>query len=227
MKAMDDEKSVLRWGGLAGMLGGIAFIFVMVTLIVLVQPPTDPEEVVMRFPDARASIVVGQGLYLVAVIMWVTLFLALYRALRETSLAPALFGSGLALVGLVLLAAGALPNVAFVSISDLYHAPGATPEEQATLVLMWQAIQGVFNETDTVGILLMNIGFIVLGVAMLRAPAFGKGFGGVSVVFGVVGVVGISLFAVDSLPFAAFGILAYIIYPVLFGWKVYRLSRAP
>ncbi|MBW2364647.1 MAG: hypothetical protein JRF25_06135, partial [Deltaproteobacteria bacterium] len=119
MKAMDDEKSVLRWGGLAGMLGGIAFIFVMVTLIVLVQPPTDPEEVVMRFPDARASIVVGQGLYLVAVIMWVTLFLALYRALRETSLAPALFGSGLALVGLVLLAAGALPNVAFVSISDL------------------------------------------------------------------------------------------------------------
>ena len=25
MKAMDDEKSILRWGGLAGMLGGIVF----------------------------------------------------------------------------------------------------------------------------------------------------------------------------------------------------------
>jgi hypothetical protein len=224
---MDDEKSVLRWGGLAGMLGGIAFILVMVTLIVLVQPPTDPEEVVMRFPDSRAAIAVGQGLYLVAVIMWVTLFLALYRALRETSLAPALFGSVLALVGLVLLAAGGLTNVAFVSISDLYHAPGATPEEQATLVFMWQAIQGVFNETDTVGILLMNIGFIILGVAMLRAPAFGRGFGWVSVVLGVVGIVGILLFPIDSLLYAPFGILAYIIYPVLFGRKVYSLSRAP
>ena len=26
MKAMDEEKSVLRWGGLAGILGGIIFI---------------------------------------------------------------------------------------------------------------------------------------------------------------------------------------------------------
>ncbi len=227
MKVMDDEKRVLRWGGLAGMLGGIAFILVMVTLLVLVQPPTDPEEVVMRFADTRAAIALGQGLYLVAVIMWVTLFLALYRALRETSLAPALFGSVLALVGLVLLAAGGLTNVAFVSISDLYHAPGATPEEQATLVLMWQAIQGVFNETDTVGILLMNIGFIVLGVAMLETPAFGRGVGWVSVVLGVVGIVGILLFPIDSLSYAPFGILAYIIYPVLFGRKVYSLSRAP
>ena len=28
---MDDEKSVLRWGGLAGMLGGIVTILMMVT----------------------------------------------------------------------------------------------------------------------------------------------------------------------------------------------------
>ena len=44
-------------------------------------------------------------------------------------------------------------------------------------------------------------------------------------VLGAVGVLGTSLFAVDSLPFAAFAILAFIIFPVLFGWKVYSLSR--
>ncbi len=226
-KHMGEEKSVLRWGGLAGMLAGILFTLTIVILVGFAPPtPADPAGPVMRFPDVRTAITIGQSLYLVAVILWVTLFLALYRALRGTSLAPALFGTGLGLLGLVVYAAGSLPVVAFARLSDLYHAPGATPVDKATLVLLWQATQGIFNETDTVGFILMNTGFIVLGVAMLGVPAFGKVFGWVSVVLGVAGVVGISLFAVDSISFAPFGILAFIIFPLLFGWKVYRLSRA-
>lgn len=209
------------------MLAGILFTLTIVILVGFAPPtPADPAGPVMRFPDVRTAITIGQSLYLVAVILWVTLFLALYRALRGTSLAPALFGTGLGLLGLVVYAAGSLPVVAFARLSDLYHAPGATPVDKATLVLLWQATQGIFNETDTVGFILMNTGFIVLGVAMLGVPAFGKVFGWVSVVLGVAGVVGISLFAVDSISFAPFGILAFIIFPLLFGWKVYRLSRA-
>jgi hypothetical protein len=223
---MGDEKSVLRWGGLAGMLVPIFFILTAVILLALVpQEPADPEGLVMRFPEDRAAIAVGEGLYLVAVILLVTLFLALYRALRGTSVAPALFGSGLGLVGLVVLAVGALPNIAFNPISDLYHAPGATPEEQATLVLMWQSIQGIFNETDTVGFILMAIGFIVLGVAMLGSPAFGKRFGGVSVVLGVAMAVGMSILGVDSDSVIPFVLIAFIVFPLLFGWKLYSLSK--
>src|SRR5881296_20116 len=118
------------------------------------------------------------------------------------------------------------PPVAFSRISDLYHAPGATPVDQATLVLLWQATQGIFNETDTMGFVFMNLGIIVLGLAMLKAPSFGKIFGGVSVVLGVSGLLGISLFAVDSVSFAPFAILAFMFFPLLFGWKVYRLSKA-
>ncbi len=125
---MEEEKSVLRWGGLAGILGVIFFILTIVTLIGFVPPePADPEGLVMRFPDVRAAVTIGNSLYLVFLILFVTLFLALYRALRGTSHALALFGSGLGFVGLVVLAAGALPHVAFAPISDLYHAPGATP----------------------------------------------------------------------------------------------------
>jgi hypothetical protein len=91
---------------------------------------------------------------------------------------------------------------------------------------LWQATQGIFNETDTVGFAVFSIGLILLGVAMLRTPAFGKVFGTVSVVIGVAGVLGISFFAVDSSAFAIFGILAFILYPLLFGWKLYSLSRA-
>jgi hypothetical protein len=224
---MGEEKSVLRWGGLAGILSGIVFIFTIVILVGFAPPaPANPEGLVMNFPNVRAATTVGESLYMVAVVLWLALFLALYRALRGTSLASALFGSGVGLLGTVVLAAGALPFVAFAWISDLYHAPGATAQAQATLVLLWQATQSIFNELDTVGFLLMDFGFIILGAAMLKATAFGKGFGGLSVVLGAAGVIGISLFAVDSVSFAPFSLLVFIIFPLIFGWKVYSLSKA-
>jgi hypothetical protein len=126
------------------------------------------------------------------------------------------------------LAAGALPHVASTPISDLFHAPGGSPQEQATLVLMWQATEGIFDALFGVGLLLVPIGFIALGVAMLGAPAFGKGFGRVSVVVGAVGVVAASVLLVDPLSPSAFvGVLSLIVFHLILGWRLYSLSRAP
>jgi hypothetical protein len=229
MKAMDEEKGVLRWGGLAGILGGIIFVLVFVVVIAFVgADPANPEGAILRFPDIRAARTLEDGLYLVVLILWVAHFLALYRALRGTSLATALFGSVLGIVGLGVLAAGALPHVASAPISALYHAPGATPEEQATLVLLWQANQGIFDALFGAGLLLVPIGLIALGVAMLGTPAFGRGFGWLSVVLGVVGVVAASVLLVDPLSPSAFaGVLSLIVFHVVLGWKVYGLWRAP
>jgi uncharacterized protein DUF4386 len=224
----EEEKSVLRWGGLAGILGGIIFILVFVVVIAFVgADPAQPEGEVMRFPDIRAARTIEDSLYLVVLILWVAHFLALYRALRGTSLAPALFGSVIGIVGLGVLAAGALPHVASVPISDLYHAPGATTEDRAALVLMWPATEGIFDALFGVGLVLVPIGFVALGVAMLRAPDFGTGFGAVSVVLGVVGVVAASVLVVDPLSPSAFvGVLVLIVFHIVVGWKLYSLSRA-
>jgi hypothetical protein len=229
LQKMEQEKSVLRWGGLAGILGGSIFILVFVVVAVFVGPdPTELKGWVMRFPEIRAARTVENSLYLVALILWVAHFLALYRALRVTSLAPALFGSVLGILGLGVLAAGALPHVATIPISDLYHAPGATPADQATLVLLWQGTQGIFDALLVVGLVLLPIGLIALGVAMLRAPAFGKGFGGVSVALGVFGVIAASVLLVDpSSPIAAVGMFALIVFNLALGWKAYSLSRVP
>jgi hypothetical protein len=229
MQVIDEDKSVLRWGGLAGILGGIVFILVFVIVIAFVgADPAQPEGEVMRFPDIRAVRTLEDSLYLVVLILWVAHFLALYRTLRGSSLAPALFGSVIGIVGLGVLAAGALPHVATAPISDLYHAPGATPEDRATLVLMWQATQGIFDALFGVGLLLVPIGFVALGVAMFGVPAFGKGFGGVSVVLGVVGVVAASVLLVDPHSPSAFaGVLVLIAFHLVLGWKIYSLSRAP
>ena len=229
MKAMDEDKSGLRWGGLAGILGGIIFILVFVIVIAFVgADPAQPEGKVMRFPEIRAARTLENSLYLVVLILWIAHFLALYRALRGTSLAPALFGSVVGIVGLGVLAAGALPHVATAPISDLYHAREATPEDQATLVLMWQATEGIFDALFGVGLLLVPVGLVALGVAMLGTPAFGKGFGRVSVVLGVIGVVAASVLLVDPLSPSAFvGVLALIVFHLILGWRLYSLSRGP
>jgi hypothetical protein len=131
-------------------------------------------------------------------------------------------------MGLGVLAAGALPQVARTPISDLYHAPGATPEDRATLVLLWQATQGIFDALLVVGLLLLPIGVIALGVAMLGTPAFGKGVGGVSVVIGVLGVAaGVVLLIDPGSPIAIVSILALIVFHLVLGWKVYSLSKSP
>ena len=225
----EQEKIVLRWGGLAGLLGGILHILTLV--VVLAGPvggkePAELEEWV-RFPDIRVARIVENVLYLVALILGITLFLALYRALRRTSLAPAFFGSGLGILGLVVLVAGALPHVATAPLSDLYHAPGATPGEQATIALLWQATWGIFDALVAVGFFVVPIGLIALGMAMLGTPAFGKGFGGVSVVLGVIGLVGATFFIIDpSSMIVVATFFAILIFQLVLGWKVYSLSRA-
>ena len=230
LQKMEQEKSVLRWGGLAGMLGGILFILTFVVVIagpVGMEDPADLEGWVTRFPDIQATRVVENGIYLAALLLEVPLFLALYRALRKTSLAPALFGSVLRILGLVAMVVSTTPHVAHAPLSDLYHAPGATPEDQATLALLWQAIWGINDSMLYVGFFVVPIGLILLGVAMLGAPAFGKGFGGVSVVLGVVGLVAAVLQMVDpSSMIGAGSYFACLIFYFVLGWKVYSLSRA-
>jgi len=225
----EQEKSVLRWGGLAGMLGSVLFIVTFVFVGVFVGDESSSAAWVERFPEIRWARTVENSLFLAVLVLWVPHFLALYRVLRRESLAPALFGSVLGILGLVVLAAEALPHVAQIPISDLYHAPGASPEDQATLVFLWQATQGILDAMFIVGLVLLPLGVICLGVAMLGAPAFGKGFGGAGVVLGALGVGGASLLLVDpaSVPGAMAGVFTLIIFHFVLGWKVYRLSRVP
>jgi hypothetical protein len=224
---MDKEKSFLRWSGLAGITAGIFFILTVLTLIEFGPSTTaTPAQLVMNFPNVRTGLAVGNGFYFLVSVSLVGLALGLYRALRGTSPGPAVFGTVLYVLGLGVTFIEDTTQFAFDPISNLYHAPGATPADQATLALIWQATQGMFNEFDVAATLLLSTGLIVLGVAMMRAPAFGKVFGGLSAAFGAAQILGISLFSTNSAAYAPFALLAFLIFPVLFGWKLYSLSRA-
>jgi hypothetical protein len=227
LQQIEQEQSVLRWGGLAGVLGSIIFILVFIIVIAFVGSEiTELNGWIVRFPEIRAVRTVENSLYLVTLMLWVIHFLSLYRALRGVRLAPALFGSVVGISGLVVLMAGALPHIATTPLSDLYHAPGATPEDQVTLVLIWQATQGIFDTLLITGLVLLPISMIALGVAMLKTPTFGKGFSGVSVILGVAGAIAAFILLIDPhSPIAVVGVFALILFHLVLGWKVYRLSR--
>jgi hypothetical protein len=208
-----------RWSGLAGIAGGALFIFVLVFVGVIVGADAS----ISAFPDVRAGRTVENTLYLAVVLMWIAPFLALGRALHEMSPAGALYGSVLGVLGLGVLAAGALPHVASVPIADLYHAPGSDLE---TLAAAWQVNQGIMNMLLVTGLAILPVGVVGLGMAMLGAPGFGTRIGRVSITLGLVGIAAAVVLLVDPLsPVAVIGFLALIAFNVVVGWRLYSLSR--
>ncbi len=221
-----EDSSIARWGGLAGIGGSVLFVVVFAIVAIFVgSEPGGVAGPISRFPEIRVVRTVENGLYLAALVLWVPLALALSRSLHRTRPASALFGSALNIFGLAVLAAGAIPHVVTSRLSDLYHADGATPDERATLVLLWQANQGMFDALLLVGLLVMPVGVILLGLAMRRDPAFGKVAGNVCVALGVVGLAAATIMLVDPLSIvAALGVFALIGFHLVAGWKTYRLS---
>lgn len=229
LEQITQEKSVLRWGGLSAMLGGILFLVAMVVAMVLVgdDPPTLAESVT-RFPSVKMFRVIENLSYLLALVLQVPLFLALYRALRKTSLAPALFGSAFGILGLVALVVSTTPHVAHSRLADLYNRPEMTLSDQATIALMWQGVWGMIDLMVYIGFFVIPLGILALGAAMLSAPAFGKGYGWLTMALGAIGLTAATYQMIDTASMASFGsYLAYIVFYFVLGWKLYRLSRGP
>jgi hypothetical protein len=91
---------------------------------------------------------------------------------------------------------------------------------------MWQEILGIIDLTTYVGFFVIPIGILILGVGMLKSPAFGKGYGGASIALGVIGFVAALLQIAD--PASMFGIgsyFAFIIFFLVLGWKLFSISR--
>jgi hypothetical protein len=221
---VEQERGVLRWGGLGGMAGSVLLVVVFAIVAVFVGSHANEP---LGFPGVRVARTVEDGLYLAVMILWIPLFLALYRALRHERLAPSLFGSALGIVGLVMLAAGALPHVTTLAVSDLAHAPGAAIGDQAAQEL-WKAAYAVFDALLIVGQILTTIGVVCLGAAMIKNPKFGKAIGWTSVVLGAAGAVA-SLFLLwnPGSPVAMVAMAGLILFGAVSGSKAYRLSRHP
>lgn len=180
-----------------------------------------------RFPDIRVARTFENGLYLLVLVLWTIHALALYRALRPTSLAPAIFGTGVLLLGIGVLATGAMPHAATAPIAGLYHAPGAGSQDHAALVPAWQASQVMFNALLVEGLVILPIGLVLLGLGMLGAPTFGRLLGWVGVGLGIVAAAAAVLLLVEPMSaVAVVGVLSLIVFHLVVGWRLFRMSDA-
>lgn len=236
---MNEEQSILKWAGLAGIVGVLMNVLSLIINVTLVPifvpttpggscgPPCVVDASLPGFPSVKASIVAANAAYFFAITLFAFLFLGLYRALRMGGgLRPALFGTGVSLMGLVLLDAGALSSVAFAHLSEVYHAAGTTSQDQSTLVLVSHGVQAIFNETDTVGGYLLAAGLLLFGTAMFRNSSFGKRLGWATIVLSGVALIGISLVSVaQDNPNDPFFVLLVLVLPLVLGLKIYSLSK--
>jgi hypothetical protein len=219
--------SALRWGGRAGILGSILMLVAFVVVAVFVGLPT-PEQSLTRFPEIRVARTVENTIYLAALLLWVVHSLGLYGALRRRSPGPALVGAVLSIVGLAIMIAGALPHVATAPLSELYHAAEATPQDQATLLLVWHGIYAMLVDTFlATGLLIAPMGLIAFGRAMFDAPGFGARLGRITVGLGLAGLAAATTLLVQASAIAAVGIFALIGFHLILGRKTIKLAASP
>jgi hypothetical protein len=239
-KKMLENRSVLRWGGLAGLLSAGMTVLSLLTIVasstplfVPVQPgdPCGPSCYVGAslpdFPANRAALMTHHAFYVLTIMLIAILVVSLYRVLsrESSSIAPALSGFAIGLLGLAMLATGGWVSISFAHLSDVYHT--SNPQDQATLVLVSHAVQAVFNETDVMGGIMLSVGFILFGVAMLRNPSFGKLLGVAGMVLGLVAIGGIAFRSIgQDNPDNPFFIIVVLVLPLIYGLKLYRLSRS-
>ena len=211
-----------RWSGVAGIAGSALFIGVFLFVGLVVGADASIE----AFPGLRLGRTVENTVYLAALVLWIVSFLGLGRALRDSNPRASLSGSVLAIVGVGVLAAGALPHVAGVSIADAYHAAGATEAERVALAAVWDGNQAIITMLLVTGLAIVPIGVVGLGVAMLDAPGFGRSIGWASVGIGIVGlIVAAVLLADPASPVAAIGFFALIAFHLAAGWRLMAVSR--
>ncbi len=236
-----ENRSVLRWGGLAGLSSAGVTVVSLLTILAFAQPlfvsvqPGDPcgpscyvGASLPDFPASRTALMTHHALYVLTIMLITILVVSLYRVLSRDSrsIASALSGFGIGLIGLAMLAAGGWVSISFAHLSDVYHT--SNPDEQATLVLVSHAVQAVFNETDVMGGIMLSAGFILFGMAQIRNPSFGKRLGVVSIVLGLAAIGGILFVSIGQHnPDNFLFIIVVIVLPLIHGINLYRLSRKP
>ena len=221
------EKNVYRWGGLAGILGGVFSILSIVIASVFIpgDPPTYAE-LVARFPAVQMIRVAENLLYMFGLVCGVLLVASLFWALRKAALAPAFFGSILVIVGLVSMIISATPHVALNRVSEVYQTFGTTPAAQETLGYIWQTVWGITDTPLYVGFLVGMLGYVFLSIAMFSSPDFGKGLRWVSVAIAVVGLAAaVMQMITPGSDIGAASFFAYLILDFVLGIKVNKISK--
>ena len=216
-----DEGQVIRWGGSSGVAGFVALLVSFLVVAGLGLPDASDVETLTDFADIESGRIVEHFLYLASLLFFSLHATVLYRLLRASHLAAALFGTVTVLIGYTIMAAGSLLHLSTSPLSALYTDPDATPEDLRAIEFAWHGAQSVFDTVLITGVLLVTVGILLLGVAMWTGPVFGRRLGALTLGLGLLGAVGAVIAVVDpgSL-FAAAALLTIAVFHLVIGLRM-------
>ncbi len=235
--AADD--SATRRGGLAGLGGAAALVAAFFTYPIFDLPSVDEVESLTNYSELATGRVVENSLYLAALVLWAVHFVAMGRTGRQTadggtadSATPhgestnggPLLAPVVGVFGLVVMATGALIHISTSALSDLYIGAAGSAAEQAEIVLVWQALQAVFNTLLVTGVAIVPFAMVTLAWSLIKNGAVGRLSGGIALALGAAAAVGGAAGVIggaDS-PGVPVAVLSMLVYHAIIGWRLVR-----
>ena len=220
------HRRLSRWGGIAGLTGAGLLAGSMAVVVSLGLPDASDPETLTDFANIKSGRIAEHVLYLGALVLFALHVLVLHQLLARAHRPAALFGAALAEFGLVMMAASSMLHVATAPLADLYTSPGASPSDLRAIEYAWHGAQSVFDTMLATGALLVPVGFVLLGLAMLRTPLFSRGISMLALGLGVVGIVGATIGIVDpGSIFLAASVLAIGVFHFSVGWATLTTAK--
>lgn len=221
----DVNTALLRRGGQAGLAGAAALVLAFLTYPIFELPDPLLVESLTDYPNIATGRVVENSFYMAALVLWAVHYLAIGRALRDPSTGTRPLAPSIAVIGLVPMIAGALLHISTAELSDLYRDPAASAADQANIVLVWQAVQSVFDTLLVTGAAIVPVAMAVVAWSLHRAEAIGRISGLFAVGLGVVGSIGgaAAVIGGPSSPGVIASVLSMIVFHVVVGWRLVRV----
>ena len=214
-------------GGLAGILGSALLLGVFALLSIFVGLETlDAQAALDRYPEIRWARIIENTAYLFALALWALHSVALFVVLRSASPAISLAAVVMSVLGLAILAAGAIPHTAETAISDLYHAPDTAAELIPVLIVAWEVSLAWVDTFVVTGLVLTPVGLLLYGIAMLRSDGFGSWAGWLSIFLAAAGIYAVAMGLIEGSDIVAVGIFALILFHIIIGLVSVRLGQA-
>lgn len=220
------DRQLCRWGGIAALAGVVSMVGTAVVVGALGLPDASDVETLRDFGDIETGRFFEHFFYLGALVLFALHVVVLNRLLAPAHRPAALFGAVVAEFGLIIMAASSMLHVSTSPLAELYTDPDTPVDDLASIEYAWHGAQSVFDTMLATGVLLVPIGIVLFGVAMLRAPEFGLRLAWFAIVIGALGFVGAVIEAVDQdLEFSAVAVLAIVLFHLSTGWQTLTLAR--
>lgn len=218
--------ALYRTAGISGMLVGLLYLVAAILIFITPSPPTSGGVSTLEFIAAHRTLyILKQILWLGPSVLAMIVFLALYPALSRTNKSYAAMGSVFGVSAWALSLAWPTTgegSLILVALSDQYVA--VTSADVRTALSSAAEVLIATEMTPTAIGVLQTLSIFVVSLVMLRS-SFSKRVAYLGVVTGAIGIISEALIALLGAAYALYGVLVMIWFLVI-GWQLYRLSRA-